>query len=221
VLVTQSTMPKGAEIVLVNDGEQYLNTVGGMRVHITSLSRMVAYMDLAVSSTAASPALLDLGAGVFKTDMLGIVSKMEKRSMNFNIEVVNHANLPMQLFALVAPDSLVKTLTDTSDTNKSYLTPGKVADYLSVAGRAEKFGYVNLLGPNGITIPPRNSTAVNTVALSDTQINTIVMSDSCAWRWQVRFTTTPRDAMADTDYINVNSWLHLEGTNRADSLFSK
>ena len=64
----------------------------------------------------------------------------------------------------------------------------------------------------------RNTSVTNNIALDDQSLDSILYSDSCKIRWMARFLPMTRDAMADTDWIKVNSWLHFEGVNNMDSL---
>jgi hypothetical protein len=90
--------------------------------------------------------------------------------------------------------------------------------YIGDSGKAHSAGYINLLGSKGVQIPARNGTAVDTVVLNDWQIDSILESDSAGWRWEARFQATGPDALRDTDFVRINSWMHLVGNNNMDSL---
>jgi hypothetical protein len=155
---------------------------------------------------------MNLGSGRFEVpEALDYVGRLEDRLASFNMYVSNNSNLNLYIFALVAPETLIDSL-DSMETSRFY-------SLLFDEGKAEEEGYVNMLGTKGIYIPPRNADSVfNSITLNDKQLETILSSDSCGWRWAVRFVKQDRDAMTDTDFIKINSWLHVEGINNADSL---
>ena len=69
-------------------------------------------------------------------------------------------------------------------------------------------------------IPARGSTVSSLIDLDETEIGTILNTDSCFWRWQARFEPMSSDALTDNDYIDIRSWLHFDGTSNLDSIMS-
>jgi hypothetical protein len=85
-------------------------------------------------------------------------------------------------------------------------------------GKAEKVGLVNLLGPQGVYIPPRKSVANDAVVLDDWQMYKILGTHKGSMRWMLKFMKTDRDSLTNVDKITINSWMHLEGVNNMDSI---
>ncbi|MBN1129925.1 MAG: hypothetical protein JXA71_13110, partial [Chitinispirillaceae bacterium] len=137
-------------------------------------------------------------------------NKMDRKLFSYNIGAYNNTNVYMDIFALAAPYHLIDTL-DSMSVNETWRL-------IQDTSLARSRGYVSLLGTKGITIPPRRSVNADTIVLNDWQISQILRSDTCGWRWQARFLPKPSDALHDTDYIKITSWMHLEGDNNMDSL---
>lgn len=209
---TRLRIPAGTRMRVVNDlkvtDPDFNSFIGRMIIRINTDYRLNAKLDWEVLDTVN----MDLGSGRFEVpEVLDYVGRLEDRLASFNMYVSNNSNLNLYIFALVAPEILIDSL-DSMETNRFY-------SLLFDEGKAEEEGYVNLLGTKGIYIPPRNADSVfNSIILNDKQLETILSSDSCGWRWMVRFMEQERDAMVDTDFIRINSWLHVEGINNADSL---
>jgi hypothetical protein len=151
---------------------------------------------------------------------------MSDRSASLNIKVTNFTNVYLRLYALLATDpAKVDSLVDTSDA-VHYITTNKFTDLIN----HPKPGYVNLMGNTGILIPPRNSTASNSIVLTEQDMSQILNADTIGMRWEVRFIPnsnaagvidTTFDALLNTDWLILNSWIHIDGVNSLDSLFKK
>jgi hypothetical protein len=126
------------------------------------------------------------------------------------MNTLNKSNVYLNLYALMASHAHMNALDS--------LPLDSVWAYIGDSGKAHQAGYIDLLGSNGVQIPARNGTAVDTVVLSEWQIDSILESDSAGWRWEARFQTMGSDALSDTDFIRINSWMHLVGNNNMDSL---
>jgi len=205
------TVPKGTPMRVVNDIErgdpEYDNYIGRMIVHTHTNYRLNADLDWRVDSTVN----MDLGIGKFTVPgALRYFRKMTDRRAEYHLNVKNYTNVNMYLFALVAPQGKIEEL-ETLDANVT-------ARYIANKELGEDLGYVNLLGPDGVLIPPRNSSSIDTVQLNEEQLSKILESDTCAWRWQLRFLRQNRDSLLDTDSIRINSWIYIDGTNSMDSL---
>jgi hypothetical protein len=118
----------------------------------------------------------------------------------------------MTLFALIAPYHLIDTLDSMSSDEAFYLVTHE--------GEAEKRGLVNFMGSKGVHIPAKSldSAVINVVHWDHQQLETVLSSDTCSWRWFLQFHKNERSALRDNDYIRINSMLRIEGINNMDSL---
>jgi hypothetical protein len=219
-LVVVSFIPKGSRARVINNQSVVESAVGGMTVNTYSTYNFKAFFDWEIRDTAT----LDLGYVKFPIDdMLKNMTKIEDKRATFNINTYNRTNVHVRLYALLAPDTFVTAdntlhmLADTLDT----LTLNRAFRLMRDTLAADS-GYVNLFGTQGIYVPQRESGADSRIELDNTEFTRITGADSCAIRWIVRFIpdTMRNTAMSDTDYIQVDSWIHVEGINSVDSLFS-
>jgi len=157
------------------------------------------------------PTYLDLGGSRFSVmEPLRFIKKLESRLVTMNLKIRNSSNMHMRLYSLIAPRKLIDTL-DSMSTN----------DFVKLArskGNSEALGYVNFFGSDGVFVPPRDSTFENNVVLDHNQLETILNSDTCSWRWLARLEPQPRDSLMDTDFLDIRSKLRIEGINSVDSL---
>ncbi|MFW5775117.1 MAG: hypothetical protein ACOCW2_02410 [Chitinivibrionales bacterium] len=213
-IVSRVRVPVGTRIKVVNDlkaqDEEFGKYMGRMVVTTETSYRLNADLDWEVRGDINH---LDLGSGRFNViDPLAYIRKMENRRLMFNMDITNSSNVFMYLHALIAPQHLIDSLDSLSDS--------EVASIIREQGRAEELGYVNFLGTEGVYFPPRNpdTTISHSVVLNDEQLGIILNSDSCSWRWQMSMLEQDRDALNDTDYIDIRSWLRAEGVGNTDSL---
>ncbi|MBN2037254.1 MAG: hypothetical protein JW768_10975 [Chitinispirillaceae bacterium] len=205
------SVPVGTRLRAVTDlvptDPDYNKYIGRMMIKALTTVRMNAVLHWEVLDTAN----LDMGSGKFAVPQaLRYFNKMDRKFFSFNMNAYNNSNVYMTLYALVAPYALIDTL-DSMSVNQSW---NLVQDTVL----ARSMGYVSFLGPDGIGIPPRSSAQADSVVLNDWQIRQILGSDTCGWRWHARFLPMNPDALHDTDYIKINSWMHMEGDNNMDSL---
>lgn len=211
-ICTRMYIPKGSRMKVVNDlgvaDPDYNKMIGRMIIHVKTDYRLNADLDWQVNG----PINMDLGSDKFAIpEELQYVRRLEDRRAQFNMYVSNNSNLNLNLFALVAPQHLIDSL-KSMEMNRAF-------SLINTEGAAEDLGYVNLLGTNGLRIPPRNADAVyNSIDLNHNDLETILSSDTCGWRWMIRFAEQGRDAMTDTDFVKINSWIHVNGINNTDSL---
>jgi hypothetical protein len=204
-------VPAGTRLRAVTDlvptDPDYNKYIGRMMIKALTTVRMNAVLHWEVRDTAN----LDMGTGKFPVpEALRYFNKMERRVLSFNMNAFNNTNVFMNVYALVAPYDLIHAL-DTMSVNESWQL---IAD----TSLAKQRGFVSFLGTEGVKIPPRGGTRASDIVLHEDQIATILGSDTCGWRWQARFLPKPADALHDTDYIDIRSWMHLEGDNNMDSL---
>ncbi len=206
-------IPKGTRIRAVNDinvhDSAYSKYIGRMIIHVKTQYRLNAKLDWEVLSHVN----MDLGTSKFKVpEALRFFSKLDERRAVFKMWLRNNSNLNLSLFSLAAPDNLMDTLDS--------LTMNEVYEMLKNPDLAVGKGYVNLLGNTGISVPKRDTTfeQYNEILLNDQQIKTLFSADSLNFRWWVMFRPQERDALTDTDYIDIKSRFGIEGINNTDSL---
>jgi hypothetical protein len=210
-IITRVKVPAGTRIRAINDLDITENNVGSMTVRSIIDYKLNAYFDWSIPK----PTTMDLGADTFTIEEKSVRAfrRMDDRSFTFGLTAENHSNVNIKLFALFAPDSLrTKLYVDSLSTNR---VNALIAD---TTGAAEADGYVNLLGPKGVTIPARNGIANDSINLSNEQMARILATNNGSMRWLLRFVPANRDSMANDDYVKINSWIHLEGINNMDSI---
>ncbi|MBN1306741.1 MAG: hypothetical protein JXA18_02400 [Chitinispirillaceae bacterium] len=206
-------VPKGTKMRVVNDLDvhdpDYDRFIGRMIIHVNTQYRLNAKLDWKVDGLVN----MDLGSSRFKMDeAFRFFHKLEDRSATFEMWLRNNSNLNLSLYSLVAPDALMDTLDS--------LTMNEVYAFLKNPGSATQNGYVNLFGDTGISVPERDTTVeqYNVVVLNDQQLETLFGADSLNFRWWIQFREQDRDALIDTDYVDMRSRFGLEGINNTDSL---
>ena len=220
------TVDSGTAIRLVNDltnptDPDYPKYIGRMILHGHFNYNLVAPLWWTVADTT----IMDLGGT--KVDLSGgsgllnTINDMTDRHATFNVKVTNFTNVYLRLYALATTDSSkIGPLVDT--TNAAYINTNQFNDLIN----QPTTGFFDLLG-NGLLIPPRDSnTAIeNTITLTDQELGQISGAKTMGWRWEVRFIPQPAggiapDALLNTDWLKLNSWIHVDGVNSIDSLFS-
>lgn len=206
-------VPTGTRMRVVNDlkagDPDFSRYIGRMLINVLTSYRLNAKLDWEVVDTVN----MDLGSSRFKIlEALRFFRKLEQKRGTFEMWLKNNSNMSLSLFALAAPDALLDTLDS--------LSINEVNNLISTIGRAEERGLVNVFGTDGIIVPPRNSETVqyNAVVLDDRQLETILAADSIGFRWCLRFNPQTRDALHDTDWVDLRSRLGVEGINNTDSL---
>jgi hypothetical protein len=206
-------VPKGTTMRIVNDLDvhdaEYEKYIGRMIIHVMTNYWLNAKLDWEVRDTVN----MDLGTRRFEVlEALRYFRKLEDRSATFEMWLGNNSNLNLALFALVAPDALMDTLDS--------LTMNEVYALLKDPAMAVDRGYVNLFSDTGIAVPKRDtgSEQYNMVHLNNQQLETILTSDSLNIKWWIQFMPQNRDALSDTDYIDIRSRLGITGINNTDSL---
>ncbi len=215
IITTVVRVPVGTRLRVRNnlsavDFTEYEKYIGKMTVNILMDYDLVPKLDWSVVKEVN----LDLGGDKFPVlKPLRYIRKMENRKVTMNFEIRNNSNLNMFLYALIAPKKLIDTL-DSLSTNE-------FVKMTSVKDSAEKRGFVNFLGTEGILIPHRLATvpSVSEVTLNNSQLETILSSDTCSWRWLAKLVRRDgADALTDTDYVDIQSKLRTDGTLSTDSL---
>jgi hypothetical protein len=231
------TIPKYTQLRVENDltdpnDPSYSRYIGRMTLHGLVNYNLMAPLCWTVVDTTIMDlggAKIDLSPGSGVVDPIGA---MTDKHGSLNAQVTNSTNLYLRLYALAATaDSLqADSLTDTTYVGKNtrYVNPNELTDLINHPTP----GFVDLLGATGLLVPPRDSNKVvlNAIALTDTNLSQLLRAKTIGLRWQVRFIpqsangvvdTTTADALYNTDWIKVNSWIHVDGINCVDSLFKK
>jgi hypothetical protein len=225
------SIPVNTTIKAVNDltdptDSAYPKYIGRMIIHGIVNYDLVAPNCWVILDTAS----MDLGGDTLDLNkvsaMTGSVKKMTDRHATFTVDITNFTNVNLKIFALIATDSSeVGPLVDSSNA-AAYIKTNQLTQLINNPTP----GFVSLL-KGGLLIPPRDSLhpTRNVITLTDDDLSRITNAKVTGWRWQVRFlpqynagtlVTTP-DALLNTDWIKLNSWIHVDGVNSVDSLFSK
>ncbi|MFP4164544.1 MAG: hypothetical protein ACLFVE_11225 [Chitinispirillaceae bacterium] len=213
-VVSRSSLPVGTPMLVVNDLQssdpEFYTHIGRTTIRTDAHYIMNASFDWAIADSFT----MDLGTDTFAMfDQMRIVNKMDERRAEFNMYMWNNTNLYLRLYALVAPKDKMGELAS--------LSIDDAYEMVTQEGDADDAGFVNLLGTGGVYLPKRSpaDSVYNSVVLEEEQIEKIVSSDTCSWRWQIRFLQKePHEALSDTDYVDIKSWFRVEGTNNSDSL---
>jgi len=219
------SIPSNTKVRVVNDltnatDPDYTKYIGRMILKGEAEYQLLAPLCWSVVDTA----IMDLGG--IESDISGAsgavtpLAKMTDKHASFNIQVTNNTNIHLRLYALAATDSAnISKLVDTA--NPAYLNTNQFY-YLLFHPTAN---YINILGNNGLLIPPRDSLAstTNTISLSDQDLSKILSAKKMGLRWLIKFMPQPTggkvpDALFNTDWIQLNSWIHIDGVMHIDSL---
>jgi len=214
IINTKIKIPAGTRMRVCNDLASsdeldYKKYIGRMTVKLATRYILEPKIDW----TVTAPALLDLGSSHFEViEPLRFFRKLEDRKVLMSLKIKNNSNLNMHIYSLIAPDNLMDTLDS--------LSTDEFVSLIMKKDSAEKRGFVNFMSDTGIYVPKRQDTAfaLSEVRLDHSQLETILSADSCSWRWLARLEVQNRDALTDTDYIDIRSKLRIDGINSTDSL---
>lgn len=214
----KATIKEDTKIRVINDGDPLSPQLGEMSIRAIADIKMNAFLEWHVNQRAT----LDLGAGKFEIDpdAVGMFRKMEDREISFNSRIIDSTNINIKLFAIMALDSVNIAHLDsmTSDEVYTFINNNSARIYNSTF-LVDTSNFVNLFGPEGIEIPKRGDTITNSVVLNENTINKVVWAEKGMWRWMLQFQQQlTSDALSDTDFVYIQSWLHFEGINNFDSL---
>jgi hypothetical protein len=206
-------IPAGTRMRAVNDltvhDPDYNQYIGRMVIHVNTAYRLNAALDWTIDTLVG----MDLGTSRFPVpEAMRYFGKLEDRQATFEMWLHNSSNLNLSLLTLVAPDTLMDSLDS--------LTYDEVSWYLLNNDTAEAAGYVSMFGDTGIMLPPRDTGVEqhNIVLLDNDQMETLLTADSLNFRWWIWFNEQDRDALSDTDYVDMRSRLGIDGINNTDSL---
>lgn len=202
-------IPVGTKMLIVNNMQTFGQVQGGMRMKGDLEDSLKAPLGWAVTSDV----FMDLGTGFFAIpEGLDVFKRMRSRVAAFDMTLTNHSNVNATLYALIDPKKGRRNLLDS-------LTTSKICSLLfSPAGTAEDSGYVNLFGSQGVLIPARDSVVDNSVEINERQLNSILETDTCYWRWVLKFYKKSSDVLKDTDNVYIKSRIRIEGVNSMNNI---
>jgi hypothetical protein len=232
--VFKFTVPPGTEALLIsNETTQDPNALGRMTVRVDTRHHVNCRLHYAVARQVNVP----LGNQEVYMSGYAALAKLEEPVGHLNIDVRNYSNLHMHLLCLMATEERISGFTQ--------LDGNYISAQLAETTGVTSGEYINLLGPQGLFIPPRNQTHDNRIELSEDQLKAIFKSrpegrtimdfsgdDSgtvdtlSRWEsrsmmhWRVLLPPWGRDALSDTDIVHIKSSFFLEGVINTDSLFS-
>jgi len=227
--VTANAMvPKGTRVFIVSDLEVRRieggidnDRLGSMTIRSNVNYRIKPYIDYRVDA----PATILLGEGKpWSTDKAVAMRKLTDRYAELKMHVENYTNVHVKLRAILAPDSNGAPNGAPLDTILPHLSVDSVlsiATSPSLVDGMHPDGYINLLDTNGLYIPQRDSTFDNAIPLTDEQLAAFLKSQRVRPAWLLTFMPGPRDALSDTDVVNIRSSVYVEGITSTDSLFSE
>ena len=231
------TIPVNTTLRIENDltdptDPRYTKYIGRMIIHGLVDYNLVAPLCWTVADTT----IMDLGGSkVDLSDGSGVIEpidRMTDKHGSLNVQVTNNTNVDLRLYALVATadteqvDSLIDTGYVNKNANTRYVNSNEFNGLINVPTP----GFVKLLGSTGLLIPARdpNNTVLDVVTLTDTNLTQILGAKTIGLRWEVRFIPhSPRaaapvpDALNPTDWIKLNSWIHIDGINTVNTLSKK
>jgi hypothetical protein len=214
-IMVKINIPVGTRLLAVNDlyagDPDWGKYMGRMKIKAVNTVRMNAVLDWEVRDTAH----LDLGAGKFAIGKsYKIANKLQDKSFKFFMNARNHTNAFMNIYALAAPDSVMMKKLDNLSVDSTW-------SLIRNPAQAAAQGFISLLGNRGVRIPARGRVDTSGVDLNEADLQKILTSDTCSFRWQARFipyTPVRSDALIDEDYIDIRSYATVQGTNSMDSL---
>lgn len=218
-------VPKGTEILVIND-----SVVVGSLVDTTVLGRMTIrgalkyrvkpFFDYRVTS----PATIVFGnGGSFDVKGTSAARKLIEPEGTLDMSVENHTNLHVKLRGLIAPDTNGSGDNVCRDTLLKELSVDSLLKLVSTY-HPDRLpgGYINILDTMGLYIPARGQPVfANNIRLTEPQLRTFLDSKKAATIWLLTFMQNGRDALVDTDFVNINSSIKVRGIMSTDSLFTK
>ncbi|MGA2506806.1 MAG: hypothetical protein ABSF80_04945 [Chitinispirillaceae bacterium] len=214
-IVEDISVPVGTKVLAVNQqhdtDSDYDLYMGKMDIRAVTKARTNIMLGWQVLATTN----LDLGVGSFKVSKsLKSFNRLENSLASLNMHVFNFSNVYMNLFGLAAPAPRMRAL-DNMSLDSVLLLIGDTA-------KAHQLGYIDLLGQRGIRIPARGQKDSSNIVLKQWETDTMLKYDSCGWRWEASFLPmTSADTLRDTDYVFIQSYVHMEGVNNMDSLLTQ
>lgn len=206
--ISKIGIPKGTIVTLTSDN---------VFKDPTDISQITAKFKMGITVkpqlawTITDPVTADLGGMTFSTiDAARYIGKLTDRKIDAFLDIVNNTNVALTAYVICAPH---KRTTPLLSMGSDQFIKTALSD-----SACRKYGFINLAGNNGITIPIRGKKAASSVNIAGSELDPVFLSDSCDVRCFVRLPKMSSDVMHDTDYVKIQSYFHVEGTNCSDSL---
>jgi hypothetical protein len=208
IYISKISIPKGTVVTLNSDN---------VFKHPTDISQMTAKIKMGVSVkpqlawTINDPVTADLGSSTFSMiDAARYVGKLTNRKIDVFMDIFNNTNLALTAYVVCAPH---KGTTSLLSMGSDRFIKTALSD-----SACQSYGFINLSGKSGITIPMRGKKAASSVNVAGSELDQVFLSDSCDVRCFIKLPKMSTDVMHDSDYVKIQSYFHIEGTNCSDSL---
>lgn len=137
-----------------------------------------------------------------------IVSALKDMTLSLDYSFFNQTNLNGRFFALAATTEYREEL--------YLLNPSEICP--EIIGSEKAKNLIPIFSPSGIILPIRNETNSNTIQILDSDMNSILFSDSLIIRSELMLPPTNADALTDTDHVVLQAQFHLEGIQSTNIL---
>ncbi len=208
IYISKIGIPKGTQVTLASDF---------VFKDPTDISQVTAKfkVDVSVKPQLAwaitDPVTVDLGGSTLSMiDAARYIGKLTDRKIDVFMDIFNNTNIALTAYVVCAPHKGTTTL----------LSMGS-DQFIKTAlsdSACRKYGFINLSGNNGISIPVRGQKAASSVNVAGSELDSVLLADTCDVRCFIRLPKMSGDVMHDTDYVKIQSYFHVEGTNSSDSL---
>ncbi len=131
---------------------------------------------------------------------------LNEKSIQLDFDIFNQSNISGRMFALAVTEEDSEVLDS--------LTPKELTDQFVTQQFDSRF--IQLLGADALTIPPRNSSSHNMAILSEDDLPKILYSDTVMLRMCVMLLPSEVDALIDTDFLGLNASISLSGEQSTD-----
>ncbi len=131
---------------------------------------------------------------------------LNEKSVQLDFDIFNQSNISGRMFALAGTEQNREALDS--------LTPKELSNQFVTQQFDSRF--IQLLGADALTIPPRNESSQNIVILAEDDLPKILYSDSVMLRMCVMLFPSEVDALIDTDFLGLNASISLSGEQSTD-----
>jgi hypothetical protein len=160
-----AAIPVGSEVFIVTDdiASGRTDALGRMTVKVDADYQINIRLGYQVTRMAT----LSLGTQKMPLSGYAMLAKLEEPQARIYLNMINHTNVYARLRCLMAPEELVSGLDSLAKNDINYLSGQLDQSGITSAG------YINLLGPGGARIPPRDSTMANRIDLTEAQLDAV------------------------------------------------
>lgn len=208
VYISKIGIPKGTQVTLASDNVfNYPTDISQVTAKFKMDVSVKPHLVWAITGSVTA----DLGGSTFS--MIGAsryIGKLTDRKIDAFMDIFNNTNIALTAYIVCAPH--------TGTTNLLSMGSDEFIKTALSDSACRKNGFINLAGNNGITIPVRGQKTASSVNVTGSELESVFQSDSCDARCFIRLPKMSGDVMHDTDYVKIQSYFHVEGTNCSDSL---